>query len=189
MADQQQEKKTQPSHSPNMQKRARDRSIMKIQKEALRQTRLKAREVAQQSEIPAPGGIGGAASSSQQNSPPASPPQSPLPEMDAKASQEAFFKSWEPIIRQCFPHGSEYKYICGLIVSVSHTVCSFCNGRGHLPHKCASKRNVDEAMRHSGNAALWGSIKHEYKQIQYKARRSVRRELDAAMIRNRGQSR
>lgn len=101
---------------------------------------------------------------------------SPDSAKDSLANGERFRRVLERGIRQVFKDPHDCRYMTGTVAYLSQTVCSFCSGVGHLPHKCASKRNVDEAMRSTGNAAMWGSVKRQYKEVKYHARRAARRE-------------
>ena len=56
---------------------------------------------------------------------------------------------------------------CALAVmlgSMAEIKCTFCHGKGHISSECASKKNVDAAVKRApGMRILWGTIKGRYK--------------------------
>lgn len=111
---------------------------------------------------------------------PSSSRSSPPPPLERKDHQNLLrnsnFESWEPRIREYFAQDADYTYMCGLLTNMSQTVCSFCSGCGHLPNTCASKKNVDDVMKQTGNSYAWGRVKNVYKRASYTARRHAKRE-------------
>ncbi len=47
-----------------------------------------------------------------------------------------------------------------MLGSMAQIKCTFCHGVGHISSECASKRNVDVAVRRiPGMRILWGTLK------------------------------
>ena len=112
--------------------------------------------------------------------PPSSSRSSPPPPLERKQHHNLLrnskFESWEPRIREYFAKDADYAYMCGLLTNMLQTVCGFCSGCGHLPNTCASKKNVDDVMKQTGNSYAWGRVKNVYKRASYTARRHAKQE-------------
>lgn len=102
--------------------------------------------------------------------PRAQSPESP----HAPRRKRAFEKIKEQAVFN-FPDYADSIFIHNYLKELSHEICSFCGGRGHLPHTCASKKNVDVLMRETGNGQAWAHIKSTKRTETAKIRREARR--------------
>lgn len=87
------------------------------------------------------------------------------------------FSSIQPHIEPIFGTREDINAMKQYLGHLSEDVCTFCGGRGHFPNNCASKRNVDYAMRDTGNGAEWGKVKRKKKEEVYKIKRNIRRDM------------
>lgn len=60
---------------------------------------------------------------------------------------------------------------------ISEDICAFCHGRGHFPNNCASKRNVDQLMRETGNSEYWAKVKQAKLSEKFLTKRKAKDEF------------
>lgn len=63
--------------------------------------------------------------------------------------------------------GEDLEFMTCYLDTLREDICSFCGGQGHFPHTCASKKNIDAAMKETGNTEAWAAIKNTIRSIKY----------------------
>lgn len=77
-----------------------------------------------------------------------------------------------------FTNPDELQYVYRGLDRLEGMLCSICEGVGHFPNVCATKKNLDKAMKMNGLGKVWAEVKSKRIMAKHKIKRRAWSELN-----------